>query len=364
MPFRVDPGTGWIYTTKRLDREEKDRYLLHYMASADLGRTSLATMVNVTIRLGDENDNRPTFSQSYYSTVVTSHELGMSVLTVQAIDKDDGENGRVTYGIVKGQDKHYFTIHSRTGELKTREHLPATSLLALKIYISANDHGTPLLFSSKPVPVFVFIGSTFPITVETVKRTTSTIKLRFTMINVSLADISHIGVVMQGVENITDCKFLHTFKFGCDGQALYLHSPTELQLLSIFTKTGLNFPDFSGTLFTVVPVPERPNRGFFATLLNLGPSDLDRERLFGTESGKASQSLATRVPGRGTEDIQARSGGIADVMSKNMESLNERGEKLGELEDRTRQMRDQAEQYSRNAHALAQRFKDKKWYQL
>jgi hypothetical protein len=70
-------------------------------------------MVNVTIQLVDENDNRPTFSHSYYSTVVTSHELGMSVLTVQAIDKDDGENGRVTYGIVKGQDKHYFTIHSR-----------------------------------------------------------------------------------------------------------------------------------------------------------------------------------------------------------------------------------------------------------
>lgn len=34
MPFRVDPGTGWIYTTKRLDREEKDMYLLPYMASA------------------------------------------------------------------------------------------------------------------------------------------------------------------------------------------------------------------------------------------------------------------------------------------------------------------------------------------
>jgi hypothetical protein len=55
--------------------------------------------------------------------------------------------------------------------------------------------------------VFVFIGSTFPITVETLKRTTSTIKLRFTMINVSLADISHIGVVVQGVESIADCKY-------------------------------------------------------------------------------------------------------------------------------------------------------------
>ena len=41
----------------------------------------------------------------------------------------------------------------------------------------------------------------------------------------------------------------------------------------------LNFPDFSGTLFTVVPCPERPSRGFFASLLNLGPTDLDRERL-------------------------------------------------------------------------------------
>ena len=39
----------------------------------------------------------------------------------------------------------------------------------------------------------------------------------------------------------------------------------------------------------------------------------------GSESGKASQSIATRVPGKGTEDIQARSGGIGDVMAKNME---------------------------------------------
>ena len=39
----------------------------------------------------------------------------------------------------------------------------------------------------------------------------------------------------------------------------------------------------------------------------------------GSESGKASQSLATRVPGKGTEDIQARSGGIGNIMAKNME---------------------------------------------
>ena len=38
--------------------------------------------------------------------------------------------------------------------------------------------------------------------------------------------------------SVFSSRFLQTFKFGSDGQALYLHSPTELQLLSIFTKTG------------------------------------------------------------------------------------------------------------------------------
>ena len=49
-------------------------------------------------------------------------------------------------------------------------------------------------------------------------------------------------------------------------------------------------------------------------------TSLDRFFLsVGSESGKASHSLATRVPGKGTEDIQARSGGVADQMAKNME---------------------------------------------
>lgn len=46
------------------------------------------------------------------------------------------------------------------------------------------------------------------------------------------------------------------------------------------------------------------------------------------------------------------------------QGLNERGEKLEALEDTTQQLRDQAEQYSKNVHALAQKFKEKKWYQI
>lgn len=80
---------------------------------SELERTSLTTTVNVTIRLLDENDNQPTFSQVYYSTVVTGQNVGMHIVTVQARDFDQGENGTVVYSIVKGKVKHYFSIDSR-----------------------------------------------------------------------------------------------------------------------------------------------------------------------------------------------------------------------------------------------------------
>ena len=46
-PFRVDPKTGWIYTTKRLDRETKAEYVLPYMASA--GRNDRTFQVKVRV---------------------------------------------------------------------------------------------------------------------------------------------------------------------------------------------------------------------------------------------------------------------------------------------------------------------------
>ena len=54
MPFRVDPGTGWIYTTKKLDREKKAFYVLPYMASA--GRKEKVMLIQ-TLFVDDESKN-------------------------------------------------------------------------------------------------------------------------------------------------------------------------------------------------------------------------------------------------------------------------------------------------------------------
>lgn len=42
----------------------------------------------------------------------------------------------------------------------------------------------------------------------------------------------------------------------------------------------------------------------------------------------------------------------------------ERGEKLGELEDRTEKLKMDSELYMHSAQQLKNKYKDKKWYQL
>lgn len=42
----------------------------------------------------------------------------------------------------------------------------------------------------------------------------------------------------------------------------------------------------------------------------------------------------------------------------------ERGEKLSQLEDNAERMSNTAQEFSSTAHALMNKYKDKKWYQL
>ena len=42
----------------------------------------------------------------------------------------------------------------------------------------------------------------------------------------------------------------------------------------------------------------------------------------------------------------------------------ERGQHLGELEEASARMRNEAESYSQHAHQLMQKYRDKKWYQF
>ncbi|CAL8393111.1 unnamed protein product [Arctogadus glacialis] len=165
---------------------------------------------------------------------------------------------------------------------------------------------------------------------------------------------------------LTDMRIARTFCFTNLGQAMYLTSPTEIQRITYSQDTCENLQEMLGELFTPVETPEAPNRGFFKGLFGGGAQSLDREELFGEIlSGKASRSLAQHIPGPGgLEGMKGAASGIVGDLARARIALDERGQKLGELEERTALMMNSADGFSKHAHEMMLKCKDKKWYQI
>ncbi|XP_076844166.1 syntaxin-binding protein 5a [Brachyhypopomus gauderio] len=165
---------------------------------------------------------------------------------------------------------------------------------------------------------------------------------------------------------LTDMRIARTFCFTNLGQAMYLTSPTEIQRITYSQDVCENLQEMLSELFTPVETPEAPNRGFFKGLFGGGAQSLDREDLFGESgAGKASRSLAQHIPGPGgMEGMKGAASGIVGDLARARIALDERGQKLSEVEERTAAMMASADAFSKHAHDMMLKCKDKKWYQF
>uniref|UniRef100_A0A8C5HUB7 Syntaxin-binding protein 5-like n=1 Tax=Gouania willdenowi TaxID=441366 RepID=A0A8C5HUB7_GOUWI len=155
---------------------------------------------------------------------------------------------------------------------------------------------------------------------------------------------------------LTDMRIARTFCFTNGGQALYLSSPTEIQRITYSQEMCDNLQEMLGELFTPIETPEAQNRGFLKGFFGGNAQTFDREELFGEASaGKASRSLAQHIPGQGgVEGMKVAATGVVGDLARARIALDERGQRLGELEDRTALMMTSAETFSKHAHEWAQ----------
>uniref|UniRef100_A0ABK9MYJ5 V-SNARE coiled-coil homology domain-containing protein n=1 Tax=Glossina morsitans morsitans TaxID=37546 RepID=A0ABK9MYJ5_GLOMM len=138
------------------------------------------------------------------------------------------------------------------------------------------------------------------------------------------------------------------------GQQIIVHEDTTHQFIT----------EMLGSLFTVREMPEQPKESFFKGLFGGGTKSIDREELFGEQSGKANRSVAKHIPGPTLDQLGQRASTAASEISRAHQLAMERGEKLNLLEERAERMANQAQDFSGTAHQLMLRYKDKKWYQL
>ncbi|KAG9437757.1 cadherin-related tumor suppressor isoform X1 [Apis mellifera carnica] len=123
LPFTVGPVDGLLRVSGSLDRELRSNYTLEVTAK-DRGEPPRSSSTTVTVTVLDENDNSPVFDPRQYSaTVAENASIGASVLQVSAMDRDEGANGRVRYGIAMGDDNRDFTISEDGGVIRVAKNL-------------------------------------------------------------------------------------------------------------------------------------------------------------------------------------------------------------------------------------------------
>ncbi|XP_077306692.1 cadherin-1-like [Lithobates pipiens] len=120
--FVIERSTGWLNVTRPLDRETIPRYTLLLFAVSSNGQ-QVETPIEIFIKVTDQNDNRPVFTQPLFEgSVVEGSRPGTPVMNVTAIDADDTEdtnNGILAYYITNQDPPSptptMFTINQSSG---------------------------------------------------------------------------------------------------------------------------------------------------------------------------------------------------------------------------------------------------------
>ncbi|XP_026158869.1 protocadherin Fat 4 [Mastacembelus armatus] len=156
--FSVDPVSAMVTVAGALDRETKAEYNLLLVAE-DQGRPARSATATLLVQVSDINDNVPKFSEAEYEAEVLETEaVGTSLLTLSAVDPDDGANGRVSYSIFQqspSSDPAVFELDSSSGTLRLAQPLDYSEVKVYRLKVQASDGGTPSLIGNGSVVVKV-----------------------------------------------------------------------------------------------------------------------------------------------------------------------------------------------------------------
>uniref|UniRef100_A0A8C1TJ47 Cadherin EGF LAG seven-pass G-type receptor 1a n=1 Tax=Cyprinus carpio TaxID=7962 RepID=A0A8C1TJ47_CYPCA len=154
--FFIHTPTGAIDVINPLDYEIIREYNLRIKAQ-DGGRPPLINGTGiVVIQVVDVNDNAPMFvSTPFQATVLENVPIGYSVIHIQAIDSDSGENARLDYSLTDTTPGFPFSINNSTGWITVSTELDRETTEYYTFGVEARDNGVPVMSSSASVSITV-----------------------------------------------------------------------------------------------------------------------------------------------------------------------------------------------------------------
>ena len=161
--FHISQKTGVVTLKQALNHlvTKKITYML-YISVGNNKKSSDTSVLNINVQPLDLNMHQPVFSQStlsieIFESINENTEIGY---TVSAVDKDDGNDGKVTYEIAGGSGIGYFHVDKVTGVLTTGVKFKGTGVYDL--YIRAIDGGLYKRYSEMYVRIKILYGLDTP----------------------------------------------------------------------------------------------------------------------------------------------------------------------------------------------------------
>ncbi|XP_056238417.1 protocadherin alpha-8-like [Seriola aureovittata] len=143
---RGEDKIPFLVLQRHLDREQETNHSL-ILTAIDGGTPPKSENLNITIKVLDNNDNRPTFSKEVYSVMLQENvALDTIVIKVQATDLDEGTNGDVEYafgGDMNSKVLELFSLDRNTGEIRVNGQIDYETADVFKLDVQASDKGQP-----------------------------------------------------------------------------------------------------------------------------------------------------------------------------------------------------------------------------
>ena len=151
--FTIGAKTGVMSLNSPLDREKKAEYKIRVRAQ-DGGMSSMFSEVEVIVKVQDENDNYPiVIPDKLQAIVVENSPENTFVIQVNATDKDEGNNAKLTYTLVNSYGR--FRLDPSNGVLVTTVTLDREQVEIYHLQVKVTDKGIPQKEGSVSVNVIV-----------------------------------------------------------------------------------------------------------------------------------------------------------------------------------------------------------------
>ncbi|KAI0232123.1 Protocadherin Fat 4 [Lamellibrachia satsuma] len=159
VPFSIDETTGNVSTTAALDRETTANYTFHVLAT-DNGAPPTGpktATAEVTVTVGDVNDNAPAFPSEQFSEYVEENSpIGTEVMRTKAVDVDAGDNGDIAgYSLQPPSSAFAVSVDGDFAVVRTTQVLDVESADSYELHLVAVDKGSPPMTTSVLVRVDV-----------------------------------------------------------------------------------------------------------------------------------------------------------------------------------------------------------------